>query len=31
METLQLELLELEKRRLEILYELYIMEKYELE
>lgn len=31
METLQRELQEIEERRLAILYELYIIEKYELE
>jgi hypothetical protein len=31
METLLLELAEIERRRLEILYELYIVEKYDLE
>lgn len=30
METLLKELLEIERRRLEILYELYIFEKYDL-
>jgi hypothetical protein len=30
METLRLELEEIEKRRLEILYELYIKEKYDI-
>lgn len=31
METLRRELEEIEKRRLEILYELYIIEKYEMD
>jgi len=31
MENLQIELLELEKRRMEILWELYIIKKYELD
>ena len=31
MENLQIELLELEKRRMEILWELYIIKKFELD